>query len=207
MKKFLLLLGFLLLSGLISVSAYAASYTMDSLAAGYYTEGNFSSMFLGVDFNNTGGAGFTIQDISSQSTPLGPDFTGNAVFNSPYTNSGNSTIATLDNATDYVSVTLGDFNADRDELYLYAYNSTDVLIASDHFSNPASSYAGTTLMVSSLFDDIAYVEFYGVGVNNNSVFWDNFTFNDSAEPVPEPATIFLLSTGLLGFLRFRNKRG
>ena len=202
MKKSLLLIGFLLLTFCISVSAYAVSYTMDSLATGYYTEGDFSNMFVGVDFNNSGGAGFNIQAVT-----LDPDFSGNAVYNSPFNTTGNNTCATLLNATDFVSVTMGDYNADSDELYLFAYNTSDILLDSDHFSNPASSYAGTTLMVSSLFDDIAYVKFYGVGVDNNSVYWDNFSFNIPAEPVPEPATIFLLSTGLLGFLRFRNKRG
>jgi hypothetical protein len=94
-------------------------------------------------------------------------------------------------------------------LYLIAYNSSNIQLSLYTFANPASSYAGHTLSVSSLAGDIAYVEFYGVGMSNNSVYWDNFTFNENTQqnaPVPEPATMILLGTGIAGLAGLRRKK-
>ncbi|MBI4949963.1 MAG: PEP-CTERM sorting domain-containing protein [Deltaproteobacteria bacterium] len=200
MKRALMIL---LSIGVVSFAAQAEAtlitYDFNSLASGTYTEAAFNTNFLGVAFDNTGGSNFEIQTVS-----LDPDFSGQAVLNAPYSTSGNSTIATLSSLTDYVSVTIGDYDADADNLYLYAYDSANALLDSAFFYNPASSYAGNTLIVSTGSASIAWVEFYGVGVNNNSVYWDNFTFNDTSS-VPEPSTMLLLGSGLVGFGLVRRK--
>lgn len=124
----------------------------------------------------------------------------------PYNNSGNSTIAEFDSLTDFVGVTLGDYNDDCDTLYLMAYDSSNNQIGNAFFANPASSSAGHTLEIS--VSNIAWAEFYGVGQSNNSVYWDNFTFNETA-PVPEPFTILLMGIdlpGLVGYSRKRSKK-
>lgn len=201
MKKIFLVLCIALITMFVSSASFAVTYDMNSISAGTYSETNFNANFLGVSFNNSGGDSFVLHSAS-----LYPDFSGNAVINSPYSTIGNSTIAIFDTATDYVSVTMGDYNADADDLYLKAYSSNNSLVDSDFYQNPSTSYAGYTLIVSSAMVNIAYVEFYGIGVSNNSVYWDNFSFNETGAPVPEPTTILLLGIGLIGLVGSQRKR-
>ncbi len=202
MKKLAMFVCLVTLIFAIGGSVSAITHDFDSIATGTYSEAAFSSFFGGVSFDNTGGNEF---EVRSKPSSLQPDFFGNVILNSPYNTLGNSTIATLDNSTDFVSVTLGDMNGDSDNLFLNAYDSSGNLVGSDFYANPASSYAGHTLAVSSLSADIAWVEFYGKGANNNSVFWDNLTFNETPA-VPEPSSILLLGAGLLGLVGFGRKK-
>lgn len=209
MKKIVLLLFILLLTFFISSFSYAVTYDMNSMTPGYYTESTFNNAFLGVSFNNTGGDGFDILQNSMYGSNLEPDFSGNVVWNNPYYTMNNSTIATFSVPVFSVSVTLGDYNRDSDLLNLFAYDENGAEIGNVSFENPESSYAGTTLSISSS-TAIAYVEFYGEGLLENSVAWDNFSFNEDAgsnnqSPVPEPATIFLLGAGLTGLAGVRKK--
>lgn len=207
MKKSLLIVCSLIFAISISSSAFAVTYDFNSMASGTYSEADFNSYFLGVSFNNTSENSFWVGDTTDD---LQADFSGMAVLNLGFNNVGNSTIATFSAATDFVSVTMGDYNGDAENLYLNAYNNANVLIGSAFFANPESSYAGATLSVSSILADIAYVEFYGLDDRGlNTVFWDNFTFNENANtPVPEPSTIFLLTAGVGIFsgLRKKNKQ-
>ena len=154
----------------------------DALTPGPITEAALSAMVPGVTFDNTGGGGFNVHDCS-----LLPDFTcGNSLLNSPYSNLGNKVVATFqESSTCKVSVTMGDYNADADDLYLIAYDEDDQVLDNEMFSNPSTSSAGTTLSVVDPECQISYVEFYGVGLNQNSVYWDNFCFivDDNTPPV------------------------
>jgi len=196
MKK-ILIISSIVLFGISP--CFAVTFDFNSLATGYYTEAQFNSNFVGVSFDNTGGNGFDIQ-----SSTLQPDFSGNAILNEPYYTVNNLTRATFASLTNFISVTLGDFNQDPDTLYLFAYDSSNNVIGSQSYNLPADSYAGITLSLS--VANIAYVEFYGVGVNYNSVYWDNFTFNETTNPVPEPATILLLGAGLIGLAGYGRKK-
>ena len=173
-------------------SVQAEVYDFNAIATGCYTEAALSSHCPGISFNNTGGKDFYVDTVSN----LDLDFSGNAVLNWPYDTPGNSTVATFDLPVTFFSVTMGDYNADADTLFLYAYNADNSNVAIDFkiFNNPATSYAGHTLSVASMAGDIARVEFYGVGAgdgNYNSVYWDNVAFT----PVPVPAAVLL---GMLG---------
>lgn len=175
--------------------ACAITFDFDSITPGVYTESEFNAFFSGVTFGNTAGDYFEVQTIS-----LSPDFSPTqAAINYPLAAVGGSTIANFDYLASFVSVTMGDYNSDQDDLYLYAYDSSNNQLDDDYYYNPGASTAGHTLSVSTATRSIAYVEFYAVGIGEtNSIYWDNFTFDDYV--VPEPASLFLLGMGLLGIV-------
>ncbi len=92
----------------------------------------------------------------------------------------------------FVSVDMGDYDADAENIYLSAYNSSNVLLGITMAPLAADFTGMFTLSFSSW--DIAYVIMYSDGVFPNSVYHDNFTYN----AIPEPSSLLLLGTGLVG---------
>ncbi|MEX0675651.1 MAG: PEP-CTERM sorting domain-containing protein [Pirellulales bacterium] len=91
----------------------------------------------------------------------------------------------------FVSVDLGDFDADADLLFLEVFDAADTSLG---FTSVLIDEDFTGMMTLSLAAaDIAYAEFGArePALNGNSVFADNFTF----ERVPEPGTLFLFLVG------------
>jgi len=90
---------------------------------------------------------------------------------------------TLSCTTDSVSMDLGDFNGDPDNLLLEGYTAGDVLVDSDTLFIDASFVGMKTLTVSGA--DIAYV-ISGTDLSDtfpNSVFHDNVTYECPSDPV------------------------
>lgn len=107
------------------------------------------------------------------------------------------TKAVIAGGTGFVSVDLGDYNADRDDLFLRVYSAADVLLGEALLTIPADFSGMKTLSVSA--NGIAYAVMGGVGVNGSSVYVDNFTWR-AGGGVPEPAAwaMTLAGFGLVG---------
>ena len=103
--------------------------------------------------------------------------------------------ATFAVPTDFVSVDLGDFNADSDLLFLEAFDIGNVLLGSSTLLISANDTMMHTLSVS--FAGIASARFGGraPSINGNSVYADNLTFNVGNGGVPEPSAWALLIIG------------
>lgn len=96
----------------------------------------------------------------------------------------------------FVSVDLGDFNADPDLLFLEAFNAGNTSIGFTSFNNPASAQTMTTLSLS--VANIKYAIFGGrpPSLSGNSVYADNVRFElNAAAAVPEASTWALMLAG------------
>ncbi len=114
--------------------------------------------------------------------------------------------AVIGGGTDFVSVDLGDFNADSDDIFLRAYDAANVFLGEDTLTLAAAFSGMETLSVS--FANISRVEFGGVGVDGSSVFADNFTFYELAAAVPEPTTwaFMIFGFGAIGGAMRRQRK-
>ncbi len=177
----------LALALLSAAPAVATTINFESFPAGpfaSYTE-------QGVTFSASGGGGAIL-------TMVGPNGTlGLLDDNSPR----KELRADIAPGASFVSVDLGDYNADSDRLFLAVFDSgnnqlgyTDLVIAQDFVGMK-------TLSLSS--PGIAYAVFGARdAIDGSSVYADNFTF----EAVPAPGAILLgaLGAGIVGWLRRRS---
>jgi PEP-CTERM motif len=124
--------------------------------------------------------------------------------------SGNFPEFRVDFATvaSFVSVDLGDNNADPDLLFLEAFSASNVSLGFTSFNNPASSTTMTTLSLS--VANIKYAIFGGrpPALNGNSIYADNLKFELNVGAVPEPSTwaFMLAGFGIVGAAMRRRQR-
>ena len=188
MKKSIMI-GVLALS-LMTATQAVASITIDfeSFPAGpfaTYTE-------QGVTFSASGGGGLLMTGITPNGT------LGLFDDNSPR----KELRADIPGGTTFMSVDLGDNDADSDLLFVEVFDAGDNLVSSA-FTFIAPEFTG---MITFTFMDVTPTIAYAVfgardAVNGSSVFADNFTF----EPIPAPGAILLggIGVGLVSWLRRR----
>jgi hypothetical protein len=170
-----------------SASAITFTETFDSFNSGTTVSG--PGVFA--DFELSAGSDSIIV------TPFapGPNFSGNSIQSDPFISASPFRADFSIFGVRGVSVTLGDYNQDPDNLFVRAFNSLGTLLDEGTFALPGTTYGGPTLSVSSASEDIAYVLFGSTGTFSNSVFADNFSYTvaDSTS-IPTPAIL----PGLIG---------
>jgi len=133
--------------------------------------GSQLTTYHSVVFTNTDGGLSVRADY-----PGAPFSSPNSILPDNYSVPGNSSTAKPPVLVRRAAVTMGDYDADQDNVFLNAYDSNGTLVASDTDVVPASLSGGVILTVSSATANISYITFWGEGTNANSVFFDNVCF-------------------------------
>ncbi len=123
--------------------------------------------------------------------------------------------ATFSSTASNVSIDLGDLGSDPDRLFLKAYDAANSLIGAVLLDITASDNTMHTLsLIVSGIKSITFgtigAQFPGDpdGLGLGGIYADNLTYTTEASPVPIPAALPLLATGLgaMGLAGWRSKR-
>jgi hypothetical protein len=128
--------------------------------------------YHGVRFSNSDGPLRVIDDYP------GPAFSPpNVILPDQAWTAGNLTRARPPVLVNAARVTLGDWDADQETIYLNAYDANGTLLATDSEVLPETFIGGVNLAVLSDANDIAFIEFYGADPGGaNTVYFDNVCF-------------------------------
>jgi hypothetical protein len=180
-----------------AILAAPAAATITTIDFNGETQNNVASLiYPGVTITSPGGTVFTstfgtgpngtrgvLGRADGLFAPLRADFTG---------------------PVNFVSVDIGDLGGDADNLFLRAFNASNVLLGSAAQLLPGGLSEMRTLSLA--VGGIAYIEFGGVGLNGESnVYSDNLSFGTRGGAVPEPASwaMLIAGFGLVGALQRR----
>jgi hypothetical protein len=179
---------------ILTVPASAVTIDFENVPQSYWYSGggqNIGNYFSGVTF---GPQATILEDqIYGYNSDYYPPNSGHAVM---FTDDeqGNAIQADFNVPTNYVSL----YYTSATDLYLEAYDSSGNQIAS------VSDVLGNNILLQVTSSDynIAYVIMHDGG---NFYTVDDFSFNVPSAAVPEPSTLLLLGSGLIGLWGLRKK--
>ena len=179
------------------IAAVSAAFTATAVPA---TTIDFNSLSVGLNIAglDLGGVVITRGGEVVEVTSSSPASTGNTIRAAlPQFVSDNPFRADFTSPVSFVSVQIGDFGADLDNLFMEAYGANDLFLAAT--SDVLGANVENLLTLAIAATGIQYVLFGSTGQFNNSVFADNLTFTQaSVPPIPLPAGGMLLLTALGG---------
>jgi hypothetical protein len=115
-------------------------------------------------------------------------------------------LANLSQPTYFFGLDFGDIADDDDFVTLQAFsgpNQTGALLASQTFPYPGKNFPAFESISIGGPNPALSLRFFGDAIVPNTVYFDNFRL--STTPVPEPASLLLLASGLAG-VAFRRRR-
>lgn len=184
------------------------------LGSGALTSLTMSSGDLSVTITRPGSPNqFDIYNPNDIGNPSFPDTWGSRSLSPWFSNDDTAFVATFDRGVQSISIDMGDFGQDPDELLLQAFTGVDgtgTMISFAEFTLPegGTDFTQATLSVSSLSADIRSIRFIGgtesydtsIGTFSipNSVYYDNLTV-----VVPSPSSIAAMAVGGLCLRRRR----
>lgn len=208
MKRLLILSALTLAVG--ATPARAASFNFETTVIGTYASLTMTDSGLTMTLTRTSGSNFSVAAVDfgapagwgaidlenfDHGFPAGDEYnanfsTGISLFSIQFGDFGPS-----DNDTPVQLRAFSGLNGTGVELDVHSVN----WLASDGFPN------FKTLTVQSA-TPILSVQFFGSGPVHNSLYWDNITTREDVATVPEPVTLALLGSGLLGTAALRRRR-
>ena len=160
---------------------------------------------------------FDVYDVHDIGNPTLPISWGSRSLNPWFSNAGTAFVGTFDRPVRAVSIDMGDFGQDPDDLLLQAFDGvggTGSLLDESSFQLPSggSDFTQAKLKVDAGLRAIRSIRFmggtlaydtpFGTFSIPNSVYYDNLTVT-----IPEPSGFTILALGGIGgFYLFRNKR-
>jgi hypothetical protein len=205
MKRLVLsIAAIVLMSGVKPAVAATVTFDFEELATGTgLTSITMTKSGITVDIYREGGATFGIADLSPFATF--PASWGQRTLNPFVGGTGNTAfIANISPGVQGVSLEMGDFGADADDLILEAYSGLDgtgtLLGTATGFLPPGGSTFGFATL-STTGADIRSIRFIGGSPNfPNSVYYDNLQLTSTDMVIPEPTSLTLLGLGVIGLL-------
>jgi len=159
---------------------------------------------------------FDIYDVNDIENATFPGDWGVRSISPWYSNAGTAFVANFDRPVRSVSIDMGDFGGDPDDLFIEAYSGIDaagmmVQSATAMLPEGGSAFTEATLTVAAPTPEIWSVRFrggtesfstpFGTFSIPNSVYYDNFTI-----AVPEPTTGVMLLLAMIGGLSAVRRR-
>ena len=180
----------------LALRASATVVDFESTALGTYT----SLSYTGFTITAESGRAFDVTS-ASPGWPI-----SNHSLITWFQNQSQTKLTATFSATDVTSFSIGvgDYNADIDNTFLEVYDASWNLLGSDSYSNPASTYGGDYLSVTTS-SAIKYAIFWDAEPFPGAVYWDNLTHNGSSTVPDSSSAMALFGLGLSALAFFRRK--